>query len=142
MVAESRHPWPVADPVVSPGMSEVPESFRYEISETIRSLALALPDTTEGTSCVNRAFKAGNKNFAFLGEKDEGCGLRLKLDASVPDLAERAIDQPEMYEVGKGGWAMIRFAPDAAPAVTDLETWLVESFRLLAPKRVVAKLEP
>jgi hypothetical protein len=127
--------------IVSACMSEATEQFRYEVSETIRTLALSLPETTEGTSCVNRAFKAGSKNFAFVGEKDEGCGLRLKLDASVPDIEKRSMSRPDRYEVGKGGWVMMRFAPDDPPAMKDLETWIVESFRLLAPKSISATLD-
>ena len=122
-------------------MSETSEGFRYEVSEAIRTLALQLPDTSEGSSCVNRAFKAGSKNFAFLGEKDELCGLRLKLSSSIPELEERAKLQPDRYQVGKGGWTMVRFAPDDPPTTDDLETWLLESFLLLAPKSISAKLD-
>ena len=122
-------------------MGEAPETFSYEISDTIRQMALALPDTTEGTSCVNRAFKAGSKNFAFLGEKDDECGLRLKLDASIEDLTTLAKTDPDRYQVGKGGWTMVKFAPDDAPDEADLEAWIMESFQLLAPKKIVAKLD-
>lgn len=96
------------------------ETFRYEVSEAIRAVALGLPEAEEGTSCVNRAFRAGGKNFAFLGEKDDECGLRLKL---------------------ADGWTMLRFAPDAAPPIAELEAMVVESFRLLAPKRIVRLLD-
>ncbi|MCP3936193.1 MAG: MmcQ/YjbR family DNA-binding protein [Actinomycetia bacterium] len=122
-------------------MANAPEKFSYPISDSIREMAMALPDTTEGTSCVNRAFKAGGKNFAFLGEKPEGCGLRLKLSDSVPEIEKRSERQPDRYEVGKGGWVMLRFPADAAPDNADLESWIVESFCLLAPKKTSAKLE-
>ena len=122
-------------------MSEAPGTFRYPVSETIRQIAMALPDATEGTSCVNRAFKAGGKNFAFLGEKDEGCGLRLKLAESIAEVQERAEAEPDRYQVGKGGWSMLRFPPDDAPSPSDLERWVTESFRLLVPKKVSAQLE-
>ena len=81
---------------------------------------MALPEAEEGTSCVNRAFSAGGKNFAFLGEKDDECGLRLKLAS---------------------GWTMLRFPPDDAPPPAELETQILESFRLLVPKRVVKLLD-
>ena len=97
-------------------MSESAPSFRYELSETIRRLALAYPETEEGSSCVNRAFKAGGRNFVFLGEKDDVCKMRLKLKDS--------------------GWTLLEFSPDAPPSNADLERWIDESFRLLAPKRV------
>lgn len=96
------------------------EAFRYEVSESIRSIAMQLPEAAEGSSCVNRAFSSGGKNFAFLGEKDDECGLRLKL---------------------ADGWTMLRFAPDDAPPHEELEAAILESFRLLAPKKIVRQLD-
>ncbi len=39
------------------------ETFQHAICERLRGGALALPETTEGTSCVNRAFKARNRQL-------------------------------------------------------------------------------
>ena len=95
-------------------MSETP-NFRYDVSEAVRRYAMTFPEAAEGSSCVNRAFSAGGKNFVFLGEKDDLCTLRLK----------RA-----------GGWEKIEFDPASPPPASDLEAWVEESFTLLAPKRV------
>lgn len=92
-----------------------PEEFRYDISSVIRDRAMTYPEASEGTSCVNRAFKAGGKNFVFLGEKEDLCILRLKL---------------------ADGWAKIEFDPAEPPSTGELEAWIEESFLLLAPKRV------
>ena len=97
-------------------MSDTPPPFQHPTSQTIRSLALAYPETEEGSSCVNRAFKAGGKNFVFLGEKGDVIKMRLKLE--------------------DGGWTLLEFTPDDPPAEADLARWIDESFRLLAPKRV------
>lgn len=102
-------------------MGTAPETFRYAISRTIREIALRYPETEEGTSCVNRAFRVGGKNFVFLGEKEGECKLRLK-----------TFDD---------GWTLEVFAPDDPPPVAELERWIDESFRLLAPKRVQDLLE-
>lgn len=121
-------------------MSDV-EAFEHRISEKIRDHALTFPDTIEGSSCVNRAFKAGGKNFAFLGEKPGECNIRLKLDASIPEIEERSKDDPDAWQVGTGGWTLIRFSPKSPPPVADLRRWITESFHLLAPKKVIAKLD-
>ncbi|MGH1489893.1 MAG: hypothetical protein ACRBK7_10955 [Acidimicrobiales bacterium] len=121
-------------------MSE-PEPFEYAVSDQIRTYALTFPETTEGSSCVNRAFKAGSKNFVFLGEKPGQCSVRLKLDTSIDEIAEKAEDDPESWQVGKGGWALFTFSPEHAPAAVDLERWINESFHLLAPKKIIAKLD-
>lgn len=117
------------------------EEFQYAVSDSIRTHAMSFPKTEEGSSCVNRAFKAGGKNFVFVGEKDELCNVRLKVDASIPELTALAADDPDSWQVGKAGWALLRFAPDNPPAAEDLERWVTESFMLLAPKKVIALLD-
>lgn len=121
-------------------MSTAPELFVSPVCQAIREFAMTFPETNEGTSCVNRAFKAGGKNFVFLGEKGQQCTLRLKLGKSIDDVIERAVDD-ERYEVGTAGWTKIVFDADAAPAIDDLRTWITESFLLLAPKKVAAQLD-
>lgn len=98
-------------------MAEAPE-FRYDVSERIRHHALRFPETSEGSSCVNRAFKAGGKNFVFLGEKDDLCTLRLKLG---------------------DGWTKVEFDPADPPDPAMIEAWIEESFLLLAPKKIRAQ---
>lgn len=102
-------------------MGAAPDTFENEICQTIREIALELPETDEGTSCVNRAFSAGGKNFVFLGEKGSAITLRLKLE--------------------DGGWTKISFDAADAPDEDDLQAWIVESFRLLAPKKISALLD-
>ena len=48
------------------------EQFEFAASEDLRRQALALPEVTEGASCVNRAFKAGGKSFAFVNPASSG----------------------------------------------------------------------
>ncbi|MGI9607019.1 MAG: MmcQ/YjbR family DNA-binding protein [Acidimicrobiales bacterium] len=122
-------------------MATAPETFHHSVSDAIRTHAMSFPETEEGTSCVNRAFKAGGKNFVFLGEKDETCTMRLKLDTSVPELTELASADPARYEVGTGGWTKLVFRGDDPPPISDIERWITESFHLLAPKKVQALLD-
>ena len=98
-----------------------PTKFQHPISEAIRSHAMTFPETNEGSSCVNRAFSAGGKNFLFLGEKPDLCTLRLKLTA---------------------GWQKIEFPPDDPPPLEQVEAWITECFFLLAPKKVRALVDP
>lgn len=110
-----------------------PEDFKSDVARAIRDHAMTLPRAEEGTSCVNRAFKAGGKNFAFLGETEELFKLRLKLKDSIDEVNER-------FDLGSSGWTMLAFPPDDAPPLEDLGRWIEESFRLLAPKKIVAEL--
>lgn len=114
------------------------EKFTQPISKSLREVALALPETSEGTSCVNRAFKVRKKNFAFVGEKENSVRVMLKLSGSLEEAKE--LDD-ERIKVGGTGWVTIEFANDDVPDETLLSNWVVESFRTLAPKTVVKKLD-
>lgn len=120
------------------------EQFEHELSETIRSHALTFPESSESSSCVNRAFKAGGKNFVFVGETSVGgtpeTNMRLKLGDSILEISQLAKTDPEHWQVGNHGWALLRFNPDEPPPIDDLKRWITESFRLLAPKKIVAQL--
>ena len=114
------------------------EQFSYTISRQLRERALALPETNEGTSCVNRAFKVRKKNFLFVGEKEDKVRVMVKLADSL-DTAQ-ALDD-ERIDVGKTGWVTMNFHPAEALDLEMLSAWVVESYRTLAPKMLVKQLD-
>ncbi len=114
------------------------EPFSQPISEVLRAKALALPETSEGSSCVNRAFKVRKKNFLFLGEKPDQVRVMVKLSDSLE--AARALKDPRIG-VGNTGWVTVLFAPDDVPDAELLSAWVVESFRTLGPKTLVKQLD-
>ncbi len=113
------------------------ESFTHPLSEHLRATALSLPETSEGTSCVNRTFKVRKKNFVFIGEKDGQLRIMLKLVESHGAAA--AMEDPRV-DVGKFGWVTLLFAHDDALDTELLEGWILESFRVLAPKTLARQL--
>ena len=106
----------------------------------IRKLALGYPEAAETDSCVNRAFKARGKSFVFLGMKDETYSVRLKLKDSLDEAEELATDSPENFDVGMHGWTLVTFPHSKSPPRGLMKRWIDESFRLLAPKSLVAEL--
>jgi len=62
----------------------------------------------------------------------------VKLTASLE--AASAMDDPRIA-VGKFGWVTLRFAPDDAPDTDLLAAWVLESYRALAPKTLVKRLD-
>jgi predicted DNA-binding protein (MmcQ/YjbR family) len=118
----------------------VAESFTDPLCLALRAQALALPEVSEGSSCVNRAFKARKKNFLFLGEKTDEIRIMVKLGPSLAAAEHQAADDARI-RVGKHGWLTLRFAPDAPLPAELLGGWLEESYRLLAPKTLVKRLD-
>ena len=101
---------------------------------TLEDLALALPeaqrvdiDTWDGQP----TFRVRGKNFAFT-DKD-GTRVTVKLPSEeaawVADNVPGAF--PSRYGLGKHGWVVI---PLAGLDRGQLREWLVESYRLVAPK--------
>ena len=117
------------------------ERFQDPVTSALRERAISLPETTEGTSCVNRAFKVRNKNFLFVGEKDDGSRkAMLKLKDSL-EQAEALAENDGRFEVGSAGWTTIRFDVEDRPDVDLLENWVVESYRLFAPKSLSKQVQ-
>ena len=116
------------------------EQFTNPVTLALRDHAMTYPETSEGASCVNRAFKVRKKNFLFVGEKSDGsCKVMMKLGPSLDEATSLAQDDPR-FEVGGVGWATIRFDASNNPDAALLKRWIDESYRLLAPKTLVASL--
>ncbi|MGB0951584.1 MAG: MmcQ/YjbR family DNA-binding protein [Planctomycetota bacterium] len=101
----------------------------------IRDFAMNLPHAEEGTSCKNVAFKAGGKNFLFMGEKDGGMLLRFKLTSSLEAASQLADKEPERYSCGMGGWTTAWFEAKARLPKKRLQGWIEESYTALVPKK-------
>lgn len=102
--------------------------------EQLRAFALSLPEVGEGDSCVNRKFFAGKKNFLFLGEKPDSWSIRLRIPPERFDEADAFDCRP-----GSIGWLKMELGSgeEAPPIVCE---WVVESYKLLAPKKLVKQL--
>jgi predicted DNA-binding protein (MmcQ/YjbR family) len=107
----------------------------------LRRWALAYPQTVEDFPWGHSAFKVKGKTFLFLFHQDGLLSLSVKLPVSGPTALTLPFASPTEYGLGKSGWVTARFgAGDDVP--TDmLREWLDESFRAIAPKRVLAQLE-
>ena len=117
------------------------EEFQNDVILDLRARALALPEVVEGDSCVKRSFKARKKGFLYLGENAKGYNVMVKLGPSLEEASAMASARPDSWSVGKGGWAILKFEPDERPPEGLLERWLEESYRLQAPKTLLAILD-
>jgi predicted DNA-binding protein (MmcQ/YjbR family) len=105
--------------------------------------ALGLPDAFEDHPWGETVAKVAGKVFVFFGsgETSTGPGMTLKLRESnqaalgVPGAAAAG------YGLGKSGWVTIRLLALGSPPLPVLQDWIEESYRLVAPKRLVAALD-
>jgi hypothetical protein len=107
----------------------------------LQTIALRYPEAQEGVACAGtpiekRTVKVRNKAFLFLGTAD----AMVKLSESLTEAANLAAKEPNHYKVGAHGWVSLTFSDGAPPPLDVLERWIDESYRLLAPKQLVALL--
>ena len=108
------------------------------IAESIRKQALSYPETVEDHPWGESAFKVKGKTFVFMGHGDEGVSFSVKLDGSRDLALALPGSEPTHYGLGKKGWVTVRPSPKTS---LDVVYFLMdESYRAIAPKRVVAAL--
>ncbi|MBF6043749.1 MmcQ/YjbR family DNA-binding protein [Streptomyces sp. NRRL B-1677] len=111
----------------------------------VREFALSLPGTAEEFPWEEDAVvKVNKKIFVFLGSEGnaESPGISVKLKdeevhghaLAVPGAA------PTGYGLGRHGWVSVPLTGESAPAEV-LCDWVEESYRTIAPKRLVAELD-
>src|SRR5947209_5024337 len=107
----------------------------------LRAAAMAYPDATEDFPWGERAIKIKGKVFVFLSRHDGGLNVSLKLPVSNGQALSLPFAEPTGYGLGKHGWITSRFEAGDIVPVDLLREWIDESFRAVAPKAVLAKLE-
>jgi hypothetical protein len=71
---------------------------------------------------------------------------KLSVGVKLPDSRDFALMQPYAkpfgYNMDRAGWVASEFGPDAEPPIDILLDWIDESYRAVAPKRLIAGLPP
>ncbi|MCY1019481.1 MmcQ/YjbR family DNA-binding protein [Pyxidicoccus sp. MSG2] len=105
--------------------------------DRLREVMLALPEATEDFPWGHRSGKVKGKMFAILVLEDSGLTVTTKL----PDSNEAALmlpfTAPTGYGMGKSGWVTATFKPGDSVPVELLSQWIHESFRAVAPQKVL-----
>ena len=87
-----------------------------------------------------RVIKVRKKVFVFMGLGDGGLSLSVKLPESQNIALMLPFAEPTGYGLGKSGWVTARFDPREKPPEDMLCEWVEESYRAVAPKKLVAAL--
>ncbi|MER8520116.1 MmcQ/YjbR family DNA-binding protein [Mesorhizobium sp. M0644] len=78
------------------------------------------------------------KTFAYLSLEGEPFSISLKLPYSGDEARKLHYAWPTEYGLGKSGWVTFEPAPDELPPIGQLKSWLDESYRAQAPKKLAA----
>jgi predicted DNA-binding protein (MmcQ/YjbR family) len=101
------------------------------------SLPEAWPDTPWESDHVA---KVGRKIFAFL-PADAGSSLGVKLPASGGFALSLPCAAPMAYGLGRHGWVTVQIGDPRAPEVAVLCDWITESYRAVAPRTLIRRLD-
>ena len=102
--------------------------------DTIRRLALALPEAEERETWGTPTFRVSNKIFAMFAEGGSEVWVKSTFDEQ---RALVAMDETTFFfppYVGPTGWVGVRFRTVDR---SEMEELLLEAWRLTAPKRLV-----
>ena len=113
-----------------------------DIQARLRDFALSLPGAWEDFPWGDRVAKVDKKVFVFFGHDDETKPqlMTVKLIESHGHALSIEGAAPTGYGLGRAGWVNV---PVQAEGVTPelLCDWIEESYLIVAPKRVVARLD-
>jgi predicted DNA-binding protein (MmcQ/YjbR family) len=98
------------------------------------AFALSLPEAWEDNPWGDTVVKVRKKIFVFVGSDR----VTVKLDESHGHALSVPGAEPTGYGLGKAGWVTV---PVAGVPPDVLRDWVEESYRIVAPKRLVATLD-
>lgn len=120
---------------------------RHErVDAALRERALAYPGAHEDFPWGERVVKVGPKVFVFMGKTDDPEAAEgVRLGVKLPESREEALTfpwcSPTRYGLGRHGWVSVAVPFDVDPPLDVLADWIDESYRAVAPKRLVAELD-
>ena len=107
----------------------------------LTKIALRYPEAREDFPWGERAIKVRKKIFACVNRtEDGGSRVTMKLPESSLEALVLPFTEPTHYGMGKHGWVTSTFGPDEELPLDLLVDWIDESYRAIAPKKLIAQL--
>jgi len=119
----------------------MPSDRPSPLRDAVLAFAFGLPEAWEDHPWGESVAKVGKKVFVFFGVLETDAGLRFTVKLRDSHEEAMAFDWvvPAGYGLDRGGWVTCA-APDDAP-VEMITGWIEESYRLVAPRKLVALLD-
>lgn len=102
--------------------------------------ALSLPEAVEDHPWDETVAKVRKRVFVFFGGDPTRNRITVKLVESHGHALSIAGAEPTGYGLGKSGWVTVPVDADGVDHGL-LSDWIEESYRIVAPKRLVAELD-
>lgn len=110
------------------------------LESRIRAIALAYPEATEHSPWGERAIKVKGKVFLFMRGERDSISLSVKLPSTHFQALALPFTEPTGYGLGRSGWVTAKF-PASADMLDQCREWIDESYRAVAPKKLLATLD-
>ena len=104
------------------------------------TFALTLPEAVEDHPWNETVAKVGKKVFVFFGGNPSRDRITVKLVESHGHALSIEGAEPSGYGLGKAGWVTVPVDAEGLD-VELLCDWIEESYRIVAPKRLVSELD-
>jgi predicted DNA-binding protein (MmcQ/YjbR family) len=112
-----------------------------QAAKELREYALTFPGAHEDFPWGERVVKVKKKVFVFLGRDFGDLGMSVKLPKSKKQALAKSFCEPTGYGLGKSGWVNVSFEDNTLPPLETLKAWMDESYRAVAPKKLIAELD-
>jgi predicted DNA-binding protein (MmcQ/YjbR family) len=107
--------------------------------DKLLAFALSFPGAHEDQPWGEDVAKVRGKIFVFLGPPTSR-RMTVKLDESHGHALSIEGAEPTGYGLGKAGWVTVPFRGPGVD-LSLLRDWIEESYRIVAPKKLVAELD-
>jgi len=114
-----------------------PESIRH----FLRVLALSYPEVMEEFPWGDVAFKVRKKAFLFIAMRPPTIAFTVKLPQTGDLALGLPFTEPSEYGLGRHGWVTAHIAEGQEVSLDMIAGWLDESYRAIAPAKLVARLD-
>ncbi len=113
-----------------------------ERAETeLLKFALGYPEAYQDSPWGERVAKVKKKVFVFFHVPGRELTVTVKLPSSATVALGLPFVSPTGYGLARSGWVTATFGPKDRPPVAVLKQWIDESYRAVAPKSLVRRLE-
>jgi predicted DNA-binding protein (MmcQ/YjbR family) len=109
------------------------------VLDNMREICLALPDTKETLTWGQPHFRVGEKIFAGCGDEKGRPVIGFKLEMDHADAIIQDARFSRAPYVGHKGW--VSMDASGVHDWNEVRPLVLESYRLIAPKRTVAKMD-